>query len=335
MKYTNTMGNNYFKLKSKIDVNALKDSDKLYESDFSLFTSKDEFLQFEYVDGEEDTSVQKYIVKSGIYNIALAGQRLVLRDAAFLNDALLNEYVVTKDITDKIDTFFSKLDVYKKYNIFPKRGMLLYGSAGCGKSVAISKICTEYANNPDTLVVIWPSDQLEARHVKSFIKSFDYDTNSIKKMILVIEDLGGTEHTDRGLRPSESSLLSLLDNVDRTFSIPTMIVATTNYPENFLENLTNRPQRFDDVMEVKRPTGEFRAKFLDFFNQAEAPIEVKNKIKEKKYDGLSVAHVKEVVIRAALYGITLEQSLDQVLEQSAKAVKSFSNSKKMGFSFDD
>lgn len=309
----------------------MKEGDTLDESDFSLFTSTDEFAQFEFVEGEEDTSLQQYVVKSGIYSISQLGNKLVLKDASFSQDALLEEYIVTKDISDKINTFFNRISIYTQYSIFPKRGMLLYGSPGAGKSVALSKVCNEYKEKTDTIIVVWPSDKYEARHVKDFIKSFDYETNKISKMILVIEDLGGTEHTDRGQSPSQSSLLSLLDNVDGTFRIPTMIVATTNYPENFLENLTNRPQRFDDVMEVKRPSGEFRAKFLDFFSQGAAQASDRNLIKDKKYDSFSVAHVKEVIIRAALYDITIAESIEQVAIQSQKAKKSFSNQKVMGF----
>jgi ATP-dependent 26S proteasome regulatory subunit len=324
------MGNSYFKFKSKTDLRDSNETTKLDESDFSLVTSDDSFIQFEYVEGDEDTSVKKYAVKSGLYTITVQNQQMVLKDAVFSEDRLLNEYVVTKDITDKINTFFDKVSVYKQYGIFPKRGILLYGSPGAGKSVAISKICNEYAKQEDTIVVIWPSDKLEAKHVKDFLKSFDYDTHKVKKIILVIEDLGGVEQSGN-VRASESSLLSLLDNVDGTFSIPTMIVATTNFPESFLENLTDRPQRFDDVMEVKRPSAAFRSKFLEFFSQGAASESALALIQEKKYDVFSVAHIKEIVIRSAIYNIDLSQAIEQVLAQSSKSKKGFSNQKTMGF----
>jgi AAA+ superfamily predicted ATPase len=310
-------------------MRSVKEGDKIEESDFSLFTADDKFIQWQFVD-EDETSITTYPIKSGIFTIGTQGQMLVLKQSGFTRQAILEEYTSTKDITSKIDTFFNKLDVYKRYGMFPKRAMLLYGSAGCGKSQTISKICSEYSQNQDTAIVIWPSDKFEARIVKDFIKRFDYETNGIKKLFLIIEDLGGVENADGGRRYSESSLLSLLDNVEKTFTIPTMIIATTNYPENFLENLTNRPQRFDDVMEVKRPSADFRAKFLEFFSQGVATDSAKSMIKDRKFDTFSVAHVKEVVIRSALYDITMEDAMNQLLVQSTKATKGFTNASARG-----
>jgi len=317
---------NFFKIKKITDLRNLNKEETLVESDFSLLSSEDKFFQFEYVSDDAE-KVTKYKVSPGIYSLAVENQIMLLKEAAFTSDSILEDYISTKEISSKIDTFFDKLDVYKKFNIFPKRAMLLYGAPGMGKSVTIAKVCNEYAKKTDTLIVIWPSDKFEARHVKDFVKRFDYDTNKVTKLMLIIEDLGGVENRDGPTRYSESSLLSLLDNVEKTFTVPTMILATTNYPEKFLENLTNRPQRFDDVMEIKRPSSEFRAKFLEFFSQNEATETSKLWIKDRKYDNFSVAHVKEVVIRSALYDITLEAAMESLLEQSNKTLRGFTNKK--------
>jgi cell division protease FtsH len=283
----------------------------------------------------EEAQIQKFHVHPGIYTMASENNRLVLAPTSFTSQALLEDYVNTKEITDKVETFFSKLDIYKKFNLDPKRAMLLYGPPGTGKSLIISKVATAYAATKDTLVVVWPTDKFEARQVKDFIKSFEYTKNAVSKLILVIEDLGGVEQ-DNSRRYSEASLLSLLDNVEHTFSVPTMIIATTNFPENFLENLTNRPQRFDDVIEVKRPEGAARSRFLEFFSLNEASEQAKAKIALKKYDVFSVAHVKEVIIRSALYDISLEAAMDQLLIQTEKAATSFTKKRQgMGIgSFD-
>ena len=322
----------HFKVKSIKDVKELAIGDKIFESDFSLLTSDDKFVQWEYVD-EESMAITKYSVKPGIFTIATQNNAMVLKQSAFTEQAILEEYIATKEITDKINTFFSRIDIYKKYNMDPKRAILLYGSPGMGKSVTLAKVCNEYAKTPDTTIVIWPSDKFEARHVKDFIKRFDYEANKISRLFLVIEDLGGVETGEGPRRYSESSLLSLLDNVEQTFTIPTMILATTNYPQNFLENLINRPQRFDDVMEVKRPTPEFRAKFLEFFSQNLATDSAKKQIMDKKYDNFSVAHIKEVVIRSALYDISMEESMLQLHAQSNRADKGFSNARSVGIGF--
>ena len=316
------MSSGYFKFSKATNLNNLKENDILPESDFSIMTPDGMFNQFEYVwdRSQEDHSYQ---VLPGIFAIAAENMKIVLKKTSFTKQRILEENVSTAEITKKINTFFSKIDVYKKYGMDPKRAMLLYGPAGTGKTLVISKVCEEYVAANNTLVVLWPSDKFEARDVKAFLKTFDYVTNKVERLILVIEDLGGVENADGPRRYSESSLLSLLDNAESTFKIPTMILATTNHPEKFLENLTDRPQRFDDVIEVKPPTGEFRAKFLEFFSQGEASEAAKEMIKEKKFDNLSVAHIKEVVIRSAIYDITIEESIGQIAAQSANAKKGF------------
>lgn len=319
----------HFKLKKKTDLNTINLEDPLPESDFSLLTEDNKFLQFEFVETEEFSN-KEYTIKSGIYTISLESQTMVLKSSGFSKASLLEDYVSTKDITSKINTFFNRIHIYEQLGEDPKRAMLLYGPPGAGKSVTISKICNDYAQSNDTTIVIWPSDKFEAKNVKDFIKRFDYTTNNISRLLLVIEDLGGVESGEGPRRYSESSLLSLLDNVEKTFKVPTMIIATTNYPEHFLENLTDRPQRFDDVMEVKRPNGEFRAKFLEFFSRVPVSEAAKELIKDKKYDNFSVAHVKEVVIRSALYDISLEEAIEKINEQSTRVKKGFKDNRRMG-----
>lgn len=326
--------NNYFKVKKITDVKNMNDSDSLPESDFSLFTSDDKFIQFELV--SEEQAVKPLVVEAGIFTISETKEDKVgLLPSAFTNQNLLEDYVSTKDISNKINTFFNRVDVYTKFGLDPKRAILLYGPPGTGKSMILSKIANEYSALGNTAIIIWPTDKFAARHVKPLFQRLDYKTNNVQRLILIVEDLGGIEQ-DKGVMESDSSLLSLLDNVEKTFTVPTMILATTNFPENFLENLTNRPQRFDDLVEVKRPEGAQRAKFLEFFSLGEASEAAKTKIAAKKYDELfSVAHVKEVVVRSALYDISLEESIDQLEKQAEKAKKQFTNRRKLGMSFID
>lgn len=318
----------HFKLDKVTDLKGINGEVRLEESDFSLFTSDDRFLQFSLV--EEDKAQEKYHVTPGIFAIGIKMQKYALVESGFTEEKTLDEYLNTKVINDKIKKFFAKIDVYKELGIFPKRSALLYGAPGCGKSALLSKVAREYAENGDTVIVIWPTDKFEARHVKDFICSFEY-AKEVKKFILIMEDLGGIEAEGRGKFVSEASLLALLDNVEKTFTIPTMILATTNFPENFLENITDRPQRFDDVVEVPRPNSKFRSQFLEFFANGKIEIDqnVKDEIAKREYEGFSIAHIKECVVRALIYDISILEALNQVKAQSAKAKSEFSNRKKI------
>jgi SpoVK/Ycf46/Vps4 family AAA+-type ATPase len=150
----------------------------------------------------------------------------------------------------------------------------------------------------------------------------------VKKLILIIEDLGGVE-VDQVRIKSMSSLLSLLDNMEKTFNIPTAIIATTNHPENFLGNITNRPQRFDTKIEVKPPTAEERVQFLRFFSKDTAAREALDEIKNKKYQDFTPAHIKEMLMRSELNDITLIESLKEI-HKEVESYKKLFDEKKQG-----
>lgn len=325
------MAEGKFVVKKITNMLDLSEGAEIPESDFSLLV-EDRFVQFKLeLPPDEDT---RYVVNPGVYTVAMNAQdNFELKKTSFLSEPILESYVQTKEVSSKISKFFNKLDVYKDYGLFPKRGMLLWGSAGTGKSLAISMVCRKFVEEGKTTVILWATDKFRPQDIKDFFKNFKYE--STERLILVMEDLGGVEIEGQQM-PSMSSLLSLMDNIEQTFTIPTMMVATTNFPENFLENLTNRPQRFDDVIEVKRPDPSIRPEFLTFFSKGKASEDDLNKIKDKKYNDLSIAHLKEIVIRSAIYDLTLSESIDQIYVQSVKAKKNFAKDKaSMGFNSSD
>lgn len=320
----------HFKIKNITDLKTAELGATIPESDYSVYTSDDKFVQFEFI--REDETLPPFEVKPGIYSIGktMAGYKLNI--TAFSESDVLEEYVICESITKKIKKFFDKKEAYMRLRPgeTPKRGFLLYGAPGCGKSQTISKVCKELVADQNTMVLIWHTDKFEPSEVKDFIKSFTYV--GVEKFILVAEDIGGTEMEEVRMR-SDSSLLSLLDNVEKTFSIPTIILATTNYPASFMGNLTNRPQRFDQCIEVKPPMAEFRGKFLEFFSkhsQAAASSDALALIVSKKCDGFSIAHIKEAVIRAELEDVSIEDAIREMLGEVQKFTKNFEDKRELG-----
>jgi len=322
----------HFIVKNKTKLQDMNLGDKVPESDFSIMTPEGIFVQLEHIDDEED--ITPYEVTPGIWVIQKVGNQLKLIKTEFVKDEILSSFVHTQSITDKIDCFFKKLDVYKKYGIeVPKRGILLYGPPGSGKTTIINKIAERYGADLKTAVITWPTDKYEAYQVKDFIKSFSY--KDVDKIILVVEDIGGVE-IDQTRMKSDSSLLSLLDNQEKTFKIPVLILATTNFPEVFLGNLTNRPQRFDDKIEVGLPPAESRVELLKFLSKGENVTEKECEfVKSKTCAEFSPAHIKECIIRAAIYDKPLLDTMKEVADEIVTYKKAFSKQKSIGMGSHD
>ena len=307
-------------LRSKVQIDDMEIGDSLNESDWSTLTEKGNFVQFEYVP-EDNKRVN--IASPGIYNLIQTNMGMFLEETQFTADDILKDFVNTKDTMEKIDKFFESIDKYKKYGRFAKRGALFYGPAGTGKTTTIAEASRKYSQDGETFILLWHTSQIEAGDVKYFLKNLEYDPK-VKKMILVAEDIGGIEIDQARIR-SESDLLSLLDNQEQTFKVPVYIAATTNYPENFMGNLTNRPNRFDDKIRVGYPSADAREALMKFYDKDGLADESSyTLLKSDKCKEFTPAHICEIIIRSDIYGQSVTTTINQILEEIATYNRGFS-----------
>lgn len=268
----------------------------------------------------------------GIFAIQKTMGGLILVETSFNRDPLLNTHSYTQLVKSKIDTFFSRFHIYTKKNQLPIRKFLLYGPAGSGKTSILIEAIDTYTKDGKTATIVWHTDKFEAADVKQFMQSFEY--KDVDKVILVIEDIGGVER-EQGMRPSESSLLSLLDNKESTFKIPTLVLATTNYPETLLGNLTNRPGRFSDKIEVSWPKAKERLNLLKFFYSGDLTEKEIDLITGSKTEQFTPDHIKNFVENAELYDKTIAEAINDMVADLKTFNKSFNKEREMGMFSDD
>lgn len=201
-----------------------------------------------------------------------------------------------------------------------------------GKTSSIIAAIDKYTNDKKTATLVWHTDKYEAHQVKDFIMSFEY--KDIEKLILIMEDIGGVER-DEGIRPSESSLLSLLDNKEETFKIPTLIIATTNHPETLLGNLTNRPGRFSDKIEVGLPTADERISLMRFFYEKELAPSTIELLKSTKSEQFTPDHIKHIIENAELYDKPIDEAIIDMYNETQLFNKAFSKKSSVRSAFYD
>jgi SpoVK/Ycf46/Vps4 family AAA+-type ATPase len=326
------MGESFFKLKhvNKISEMAEKfskgDEVIVNTSDLSI-QNENYFLQFELI--RDEVSKIKIELKSGIFNIERSPTGLIFVPMELQEAPMLETSKAYKDIEKEFDNFFNRLDVYDELAILKKRGVLLFGLPGTGKSSNISKSLRKLKNEGDTAVVMWNASSIRSDEVLTlFSTGIEYE-ESVKKLVIVIEDIGMSVEGYGGPKEIDRSLLNLLDGANSVVQVPTFMVATTNYAHNLPEPLI-RPGRFDAWIEVGVPSSDERVRLVEFFIKSELVEDDKKAIMGKDLNDFSIAHIKELVLRTKRDGKSYAEVIKELKKLKDKFSKGFDDRKGTG-----
>lgn len=302
---------------------------ELSESDL-CFQNNSHIVQLTFKEGEEEKKQQ---IKPGFYTFCESVNGISTAKIDFRKRDLLEDITSTKSILQEARLFFSKLHIYDKLNRPKKRGVLLYSAPGYGKSSSIEKFCVDFSNEDSgTVVLVWPTSQIEADSIVHFLSHNAVYAAECTRVILIIEDIGGSEPgDDRSSRGVTSGLLNLLDGIGVTFKLPTFIVATTNHPESLLQALADRPGRFDRLIKLAPPTHEEKIRLLTFISKRELTDEEKNCIGKKGTEEFSVAHLEEIAIRSMLHDKTYLEVIQEMIDHTKLFKKNFEEKGNFGF----
>jgi len=328
-----------FKIKYKTLLKDIFDGkiDTVLESDLAI-QDDGMLLQFDY---EKDETQKSIVVKPGYFNLSSSMTGLDLAIMEFVDRPLLTSVTNTAVILEEAERFFNRLDVYTELNQPKKRGIILYGQPGCGKSMAIIQAAKDLkAKDPGTVVINWPTAEIDASKVFKFFTNYSEYDPTCTKLILIVEDLGGGSHETYTRRDEvSSSLLNLLDGINSVFKLPTLILSTTNVPENLMKNLSDRPGRFDKMIEVSPPKYDERIALTEFIAKrflTDSEKESLNDSINKGAKNFSIAHLQEIVIRSRLHDISIDAVVKELIAHTEKFKIDFTApKKKSGFDLDD
>jgi len=183
-----------------------------------------------------------------------------------------------------------------KLNGIPwRRGLMLGGKAGTGKTQVCRVLCSEL---PKNVTLIWTTPK--ALYDEHTIQLLFDAARFFSPTLIIIEDIDfiGLSR-DFARNPILGELLTQLDGNDPNDGI--FVIATTNRPELLDEALANRPSRFDVQILFELPNPEQRKQIIELFskNMEFGELLNMNVIVEATKD-LSGSHIKEIFVHCQL-----------------------------------
>lgn len=268
---------------------------------------------------------RKEKLDAGVYTAQILPEiGLVFTKARVVTDSLieLNDTASERVITS-IRQFWQSKKEYAKRSIVYKRGILLEGPAGSGKTSTINLLMQELIKM-DGIVLICGHPGHLARGLESFRR-----IEPFRNIIVIFEDID--EMIDNY---GEHVLLALLDGEYQVENV--VNVASTNFPDKLGARICNRPSRFDERILIGMPNSIARETYLRHILKSEQVTDEEIKKWVLDTEHFSVAHLKELAV--AIF--CLKQPYDSVLArlkamQVAPApIPEFRRQKSGGFSLE-
>ena len=203
---------------------------------------------------------------------------------------------IKREIKANTISFLSRREFWGKYGIPLKRGVLLAGEPGTGKTI----ICKALMAEAEGITCITTSAYV--LDDDNYITELYELAQDLSPSLVFIEDIDliGQNRTEYGYQkgPALMSLLAVLDGVEEKKGIVT--VATTNCLETLDKALSKRPSRFDRVIKLSHPLLPERTELISRLCQ-KIPLDGPTQdYIARKADGCTPAQLQEIIYSLAI-----------------------------------
>jgi SpoVK/Ycf46/Vps4 family AAA+-type ATPase len=215
-------------------------------------------------------------------------------------------------LSDDIHHFLQGEAVYQELGLQYRRGILLYGPPGNGKTSLIREILRTHFSQDAIVVFI---DRIPSRHFVRVMR----ETLSHRLKVIILEELAAVL--------KGSALDHALAFLDGEISLGNcLILATTNYPERLPGNIVDRPSRFDRLYYIRDPNENCRKIFLQKYLGAEV-----SDAEIRFTKGMSAAALREVCLLVKLRKIAFTEAARSLKRHKEIVKREFGAIKEIGF----
>jgi SpoVK/Ycf46/Vps4 family AAA+-type ATPase len=245
------------------------------------------------------------VLEPGFYKPSTTGgmfPQMVIKQITPITDNLL----VLADspvaqVIESIEKFWAAADRYKNNGIIHKRGILMEGPPGTGKT-SIANLIAKFVVEEGGVTFFGGADSIYL--LRAAMEAFRKIQPN--PLLLVIEefDLVNEEPDDI------DTVMQMMDGIDQIDNV--IFLCTTNYVEKIDHRFTKRPSRIDEIIHVGVPTAIAREAYLEqlLVHFGGSLLEVKEFVKAT--EGLLLSHLKEAVIATKILDRPLQETVTRL-----------------------
>lgn len=197
----------------------------------------------------------------------------------------------SNQVLTEIQKFWDRENIFQEYDLTYKRGIILYGPPGSGKSCTVQLVMHDVVERGG-IVLEFGDPYMFVDGLRALRKIQPHTP-----VVAIMEDLDSLLESY-----NESEILNILDGVNDVHKV--VFLATTNYPNKLGHRIMNRPSRFDKRFRIGFPSAGARKMYFEHLigehNINKLDIDLKKWIKDT--DRLSIAHLKELFVAVVILG---------------------------------
>lgn len=214
-------------------------------------------------------------------------------------DNVILDSTLKSSLIKDVEGFFDQKDDYNQFEVPWKRGIIIHGLPGNGKTMTIKALMNGLATRLRPIPTLYVKSGKGVYGTIYAIRHIFKKARQMAPCLLVFEDLDSLITEE-----SRSFFLNEVDGMESNDGI--MMIGSTNYLEKLDAGLTKRPSRFDRKYHFDLPALTERTRYCDFWRSRLAnkkAIEFLAKLSSAIAgitEGFSFAYLQEAFISSLL-----------------------------------